>query len=192
MAEQPPDQVTQLLDDLSKGREEAAEQLLPLIYEQLRKLAQVRMNDERPGHTLQATALVHEAYMKLIGDQDPGWSHRGHFYVAAAQAMRQILIDHARGKGRVKRGAGAKRQPLTAVDLAHVADLDLILDLDDAIERLKESDPEAARIVHLRFYAGLSVEETADTLGVSRSTIKREWDFARDWLFDHMSGNEEC
>ena len=177
-----PEDVTQILEQVTQGREQAAEQLLPLVYDQLRKIAQQRMTQERAGHTLQATALVHEAYLRLIGDEDPGWANRAHFFKAASDAMRRILIDHARKCGRVKRGGGRKHVAISVVDLADSQDLEVIMALDEAIERLELQDPEMAEVVRLRFYVGLSIDETAQCLDVSRTTVKRDWSVARAWL----------
>ncbi len=159
-----------------------ASDLLPLVYDELRTLARHRMAQENVGHTLQATALVHEAYMRLA----PGgkFANRAHFFKAAAEAMRHILIEYARSKGRVKRGGGkGNRVPLNVLDLAAAPDSGEILAFDEAISRLEEESGLAASVVRLRFYAGLSVEETAETLGISPRTAAREWTYARAWLF---------
>jgi RNA polymerase sigma factor (TIGR02999 family) len=146
------------------------------------------MHRERAGHTLQATALVHEAFVRLLGDADVAWDSRGHFYVAAAEAMRRILIEHARSRGREKRGGGRQRVPLSVVDVpASADDPEQILAVDDALRRLEGEDPDAANVVRLRFYAGLGVEETARALGKSPRTVAREWAFARAWLMDELS-----
>jgi RNA polymerase sigma factor (TIGR02999 family) len=183
-----PSEVTRLIDDLGKGSPDAACALLPLVYEQLRELARHRMADERAAHTLQATALVHEAYIRLVGGGRPaGWGGRAHFFHAAAEAMRRILIEHARAKGRVKRGGTARqRVPMNVVELAVEHDPCEILDLDDAICRLDEQSPDLAAVVRLRFYAGLSIEETAEVLGCSAQTVKRDWSYARAWLFHRL------
>jgi RNA polymerase sigma factor (TIGR02999 family) len=177
-----PSQVTQILGEVQAGQPQAAERLLPLVYEQLRAIARRNMQQERAAHTLEATALVHEAYLRLVGDQPVGWDSRGHFYVAAAEAMRRILIEHARSRGRVKRGGERKRVPLTVVDLAADDDSDQIMAVDEAFRRLEQEDPDAAKVVRLRFYAGLSVEDTAAALGISPRTVAREWTYARAWL----------
>lgn len=179
-------QLTLLMRAAGKGDGAAASELLPLVYDRLRAIARERMRQENVGHTLQATALVHEAYLRLVGDEAMSWSSRAGFYCAAAQAMRRILIDHARRRGRVKRGGGLNRQPLDAIDLAITDDADDVLALDAALNRLAERDARAARIVELRFYAGLSVEETAAALELSDRTVKREWSFARAWLFKEL------
>lgn len=182
-----PNEVTRLLR--AAGGEGQGE-LLPLVYDHLKRIAQARMQGERAGHTLQATALVHEAWVRVAGGADVAWTDRAHFYGAAAEAMRRILIEHARARGRVKRGGGLKRQPLDVVDLAVEADPAEILALDEAIGRLEEQDARAAKIVRLRFYAGLSVDETAQALELSRRTVLREWAFARAWLFRSLGLDE--
>ena len=180
--------VTRLLREVEAGKPHAAEALLPLVYDQLRELARHRMAEERTGHTLQATALVHEAYLRLVGDRPAGWAGRAHFFHAAAEAMRRILIEHARARGRVKRGGGAERQrvPLSVIDLAAENDPAEILDLDEAICRLDEQSPDVAAVVRLRFYAGLTIEETAEALGISPQSVKRDWAYARAWLFQQL------
>lgn len=183
--------LTLLLQEAAAGNGDAAEKLLPLIYEQLRAIAQQRMSGERSGHTLQATALVHEVYLKLMGNGDAEWASRAHFFHAAAQAMRRILIEHARQRGRLKRGGEFKRQSLERVDLAVEEDPESILALDAAICRLEEKDERAARIVKLRFFAGLSIEETAEAVGLSERTVKREWTYARAWLYRALSDGEK-
>jgi len=141
------------------------------------------MTNERSDHTLQATALVHDAYIRLVGGGDIQWANRAHFFAAAAEAMRRILIDHARAVHGPRRGGNLRKLPLDLVDLAAVADPEQILALDEAISRLEKQDPEAARVVRLRFYAGLSVEETAQAMGIAPRTVKREWAYARAFLF---------
>jgi RNA polymerase sigma factor (TIGR02999 family) len=184
-------EVTRILSAIERGDPHAAEQLLPLVYDELRKLAAEKMAQERPGQTLQATALVHEAYLKLVGpDPRQPWNGRAHFFAAAAQAMRHILVDNARRKRRPKHGGGRRRVALDAALPAPPDDADGLLALDDALSRLAAEDPEAARIVHLRYYAGLSVEEAAQTLGISRAAAYREWAFARAWLLQALSDGE--
>jgi RNA polymerase sigma factor (TIGR02999 family) len=188
MSDPPASAVTRILADLRGGSSRAAGELLPIVYDQLRALARQNMHRERAGHTLQATALVHEAFVRLLGDADVAWDSRGHFYVAAAEAMRRILIEHARSRGREKRGGGRQRVPLTVVDVpAPADDPEQILAVDDALRRLEGEDPDAANVVRLRFYAGLGVEETARALGKSPRTVAREWAFARAWLMDELS-----
>ena len=177
--------VTRILSAIEQGDPSAAEQLLPLVYEELRKLAARKMGQEKPGQTLQATALVHEAYMRLVdGGKEQHWNGRGHFFAAAAEAMRRSLINCARDKGRLKRGGQCRRVDLHKVDLAvNVPEEDLAA-IDDAIERLSEESPECAKVVKMRFFAGLSIDETAAALGISASTAKRHWAYARAWIFD--------
>jgi len=162
----------------------AADDLIELVYDQLRAIAQARMNQERAGHTLQATALVHEACQKLLGDGAPTWEDRGHFFRAAAEAMRRILIDHARKKKSAKRGGARARVPLSVVDLATDHEPEQILELDEALRQLEREDPKAGDVVQLRFFGGLSVEETARVMGVSERTVAREWAYARARLFE--------
>jgi RNA polymerase sigma factor (TIGR02999 family) len=166
-----------------------AEKLLPLVYDELRRLAAHKLSKEKPGQTLQATALVHEAYLRLAGNNQGQWSGRSHFYNAAAEAMRRILVDHARAKGRQKRGGGERRRlSLSVVELAAAADSEEILATEEAVRRLEGQDPTAAQVVKLRFYAGLSVEDTAAAMGVSERTVMREWSYARAWLFRQLEG----
>jgi RNA polymerase sigma factor (TIGR02999 family) len=181
-----PEQITWLLSEAVRGDGHAAQELLPLIYEQLRELARRRMTDERAGHTLQATALVHEAYVRLVGDREVPWSGRAHFFAAAAEAMRRILIDHARAHNGAKRGGGRRRIPLNVVDLAAPDQFAEIVSLDEALSRLEGVSGELAEVVRLRFYAGLSVEETAEALGVAPRTVERRWAGARAWLFREL------
>lgn len=162
-------------------------ELVGEVYEQLRAIARQRMAGERADHTLQATALVHEAFYRISQNRRVPFQNPGHFYVAAAEAMRRVLLDHAKSKGRQKRGGDRKRVPINVVDLADCGDPEDILALDEAMCRLKESDPEAAAVVELRFLAGLSVDETAESLGISARTVDRRWKFARAWLFRELS-----
>jgi len=182
--------VTRLLERVGAGDGGAAAQVLPLVYAELRELARRRMASQPPEHTLQATALVHEAYLKLVGRSDVRWVDRSHFYFAAAEAMRQILIDSARGLARLKRGGGRARSPLSVADLAAEQDPDQILAVDEALCRLEAQWPDAAAVVRLRFYAGLSVEETARALDVSERTVHREWTYARAWLARELGPEE--
>jgi RNA polymerase sigma factor (TIGR02999 family) len=185
-----PTDITRLLREAGADDPHARDALLPLVYDELKRIARRRMHGERTGHTLQATALVHEAWLRLAGGEDVAWASRAHFYAAAAEAMRRILVEHARGRERIKRGGGLRRQPLSVADLAAEADSGEILALDEAIGRLEQEDARAARIVRLRFYAGLSVDETAAALGLSRRTVLREWAFARAWLYRSLAGPE--
>jgi RNA polymerase sigma factor (TIGR02999 family) len=181
-------QVTQILSALEEGDPHAAEQLLPLVYDELRRLAAQKLAQEKPGQTLQATALVHEAYMRLVGSEDaaasakPHWDNRRHFFAAAAEAMRRILIDNARRKERPKHGGGWQRQELDGEALvAREPNLDL-LSLDAALDRLAEHDPLKAKLVELRYFAGLTGEQAAAVLGISPSSADRQWVYTRAWL----------
>src|SRR4051794_17737182 len=169
--------ISRLFSSARNGDSGAAAELFPLIYTQLRNLARQRMANERPGHTLQATALVHEAYLKLLGGKSSPWASQKQFFFAAAEAMRQILIDHARARAGLKRGGGRKRVPLSGLDLSSDEQIPEILALDETISRLEKVSPDVAAVVRLRFYAGLSVEETAAALGISPRTVKREWTY---------------
>jgi RNA polymerase sigma-70 factor, ECF subfamily len=182
MDDSPNEYVTQLMVRASGGEQQAAAQLLPMVYDQLKHLAQLRMAGERQDHTLQPTALVHEAYLKLVGGQDVLWENRAQFFFAAAQAMRRILVDHARARGNLKRGGGRKRLPASVIDLSVTEQSDDILALDEALTRLEGISPGVGQVVRLRFFGGLSIEETASALGVSPRTIKRDWTYARAWL----------
>jgi RNA polymerase sigma factor (TIGR02999 family) len=181
--------VTRILADIEQGDPRAAEQLLPLVYEELRKLAAVRLAQEKPGQTLQATALVHEAYLRLVGGEKAKlWDGRGHFYAAAAEAMRRILVDSARRRQSVKRGGGRLRESLDeAIIAAPDAPVDLLA-LDEALSRLETEDPRAAGLVKLRYFAGLTIREAADALGVSPRTADDIWAYARAWLFRALQG----
>ena len=184
--------VTQILNAIEAGDLRAAEELLPLVYDELRKLAAVHLVDEKPGHTLQPTALVHEAYLRLIGpDPDRHWSGRGHFFAAAAEAMRRILIENARRKQADKRGGGRTRVSLDHVDAVTVAPPDELLALDEALERLGHHDAVAGQLVKLRYYAGLSLGQAAEAIGVSTATAYRHWTFGRAWLHSQLLAGEE-
>jgi RNA polymerase sigma factor (TIGR02999 family) len=175
-------EVTQMLHAIAHGDPSAASQLLPLVYDELRQLAARKLAHEAPGQTLQPTALVHEAYLRLVGDeQDARWEGRGHFLAAAAEAMRRILIENARRKKREKHGGGLRRVELPDLPVADQEPDDLLA-LDDALARFAKEDPAAAEVVKLRLYAGLSVEEAADALGLSRTHAYRHWTYARAWL----------
>jgi RNA polymerase sigma factor (TIGR02999 family) len=175
--------VTLILSQIESGDPQAAAQLLPLVYEELRQLAAARLAQERPGQTLQATALVHEAYLRLVGDQH--FANRRHFFAAAAQAMRRILIESARRKQLVP------RVEIEGLPLAAPADDERLLELHDALDRLAQEEPTAARVVEARVFAGLSVDEAAAALGLSRATAYREWAFARAWLVAALAGNSK-
>ncbi|HEX5052695.1 MAG TPA: ECF-type sigma factor [Planctomycetota bacterium] len=166
-------------------------ELLPVVYQELRRLAQERMASERGGHTLGATALVHEAWLRLAGTIEQPWQSRAQYFAAAAEAMRRILIDHARNRGRLKKGGGKRPLTLTGLDLANDEDLDQVLEVDEAFERLQQASPRTADVVRLRFYAGLSEAETAATLGVSERSVRRDWSYARAWLFAALRDRAE-
>jgi len=175
-------EVTQILQNLKEGKGEASEKLLPLVYDELRRLASRYMRRERPDHTLQATALVHEAYLRLIDQTQADWKDRAHFFGIAARLMRQILVDHAREHNAQKRGGDVTKLSIDeAISFANKNDFDLVM-LDDALKTLASFDPQQSRIVELRFFAGLTIEETAEVIGISSSTVKREWGLAKAWL----------
>lgn len=180
--------VTQLLDRIRSGDTAAADDLLPLVYQQLRQLARSKMAGEAAGQTLQATALVHEAYLRLEGEaqNDSNWENRGHFYAAAAEAIRRILVENARRKQRLKRGGHFDRQELNEIPVFEGEFREDLLALDDALTRLAEEDPVAAKLVHLRYFIGLSIPDSASMLGVSPRTGDRIWAYARAWLRKEM------
>lgn len=183
--------VTSILAQIESGDPSAAEKLLPLVYEELRKLAAARMAHEKPGQTLQATALVHEAYLRLVdGKQAQHWNSRGHFFGAAAEAMRRILINRARDNRRLKRGGELRSIPLEQIELASDTPEESLLAIDEAIELLAAENPECARLVKLRFFTGLSIDETASALAISTSTAKRHWSYARAWLYDQLRSGD--
>jgi RNA polymerase sigma factor (TIGR02999 family) len=186
-------EVTRILYDVEQGKAYAAEQLLPLAYDELRKLAAQKLAQEKPGQTLQATALVHEAYLRLVDTEKVRrWESRGHFFAAAAEAMRRILIDRARDRNRRKRGGGRRRQDLDLESiLDDAAPPDDLIDLDEAITRLAGVDAQAAALVKLRLFAGLTVEHAASALGISRRTAERDWTFARTWLFGQLGARDD-
>jgi len=183
--------VTRLLHELSGGDESALERLLPLIYDELRAIASREMRRERGDHTLQPTALVHEVFLKLVDRPDLSWESRAHFLNLAAQAMRRILVDHARRRGRKKRGEGAVRVTLDEALVGAGEAAPDLTDVDDALERLGRKDPRKAKVVELRFFAGLSVPETARVLGISEATVKREWQFAKAWIQRELASRLE-
>jgi RNA polymerase sigma factor (TIGR02999 family) len=182
--------VTHLLSAIEAGDPTAAAELLPLVYDELRSLAAARLAVERPGQTLQPTALVHEAYLRLVADEGLHWNSRGHFFAAAAQAMRRILVENAVRKQTVKHGGGLRRLPLEEFHRVTESPPDL-LDLDDALTRLAAEEPAKAQLVQLRFFAGLSTPEAAEALGVSVATAERWWAYARTWLYSELEGREE-
>ena len=189
-------EVTQILSAIQQGDPHAAEQLLPLVYEELRKLAAQKLALEKPGQTLQATALVHEAYLRLMGNQSAAqarehWDSRGHFFAAAAEAMRRILVDRAREKGREKRGGKFKKLDIDAIDLGTTVTPDQLLAVDEALAKLAGNDANAAKIVELRYFAGLTIDEAGKALGISTATAYRHWNYARAWLHSELEGSFE-
>jgi RNA polymerase sigma factor (TIGR02999 family) len=185
-------EVTRILSAIEAGDPSAAEQLLPLVYDELRKLAAQKLAHEKPGQTLDATALVHEAYLRLV---DPvttqRWDSRGHFFAAAAEAMRRILVNRVRDRRRLKRGGGWRRLRLEQLDLSLAEPPDELLDLSEALDKLAQEDPACAELVKLRFFAGLTLDEAAQALGVVRRTADRYWAFARSWLYAALRKGEE-
>jgi RNA polymerase sigma factor (TIGR02999 family) len=182
-------QVTSILSAIEQGEPMAADQLLPLVYDALRKLAAQKLAKERPGQTLQATALVHEAYLRLVGaEAEQQWDGRGHFFAAAAEAMRRILVDNARRKHAQKRGGERDRHDLDAVEIEAPTPSEDILALDEALAKLEAEDAVKARLVKLRYFAGLSEDDAARALGVSRTTVQRHWRYAKAWLLDELRG----
>jgi RNA polymerase sigma factor (TIGR02999 family) len=183
--------VTRLLSAMDQGDAHAADQLLPLVYDELRSLAAHKLAQEKPGQTLNATALVHEAYVRLVdGSQPPSWNSRGHLFAAAAEAMRRILVENARRKGRVKHGGGRQREHVDAEVLAAPESDEELLALHEALEQLAAHDPAKARLVELRFFAGLTLEQAAECLHISLSTADRAWRYARAWLYAAMAGGD--
>ena len=178
-----------MLTAIDRGEPQAAEELLPLVYEELRRLAAQKMANEAPGQTLQPTALVHEAWLRLVGSEAQHWNSRGHFFGAAAEAMRRILIDRARKRGRVRHGAGLVRLDLSQLDVAITTDEDLLLRVDEALEKLATEAPDKAQLVKLRFFVGLSIAEAAAAMGIAPATAKRHWAFARAWLFTELQAS---
>jgi RNA polymerase sigma factor (TIGR02999 family) len=188
----PVNEVTQILSGIVAGDPHAAEQLLPLVYEELRKFAEHKLAQEKPGQTLQATALVHEAYVRLVGgDQDQHWDSRGHFFAAAAEAMRRILLNRARDKKRLKRGGEGRRVDLDQVEIALHTDDEQLIAIDEALCQLAAEDPGAAQLVNLRFFAGLTMKEAADSLGLALRTAERQWTYARAWLYAHLRREDD-
>ncbi len=175
-------EVTRIINAIQEGDPQATEKLLPLVYEELRVLAAQKMAQEKPGQTLQATALVHEAYIRLVGGQDQDWDGRGHFFAAAAEAMRRILVENARRKQRHKHGGGFTRVQLDEVHPTVESSSGSLLELDEALTKLEERDKLKAKLVKLRYFAGLTIEQSAPILGVSEPTVKRMWRYTRAWL----------
>jgi RNA polymerase sigma factor (TIGR02999 family) len=182
--------VTRILHAIKQGDARAVDKLLPLVYEELRLLAAQKMSHEKPGQTLQATALVHEAYIRLVGTDAKGWECRAHFFAAAAEAMRRVLIDRARRRQADRRGGGWRRVALETIDAPAQVDEDVLMWVHGALEALALDDARAAELVKLRFFAGLGVEEAALALGVTDRTARRYWRFARAWLYDRLSREE--
>lgn len=188
-------QVAHILEAMKAGQASTAHDLLPLVYDELRRIAAQKMVQEPPGQTLQPTALVHEAWLRLGGDQQPAWENRAHFFAAAAEAMRRILIENARRKARLRHGGGQARvtiETLDQLELAFTAPDDALLALDDALGDLQAEEPDVAKVVRLRFFAGLEIVEIAEVLGVSDRTVKRTWAFGRAWLYDRLSAERGC
>ena len=178
--------VTRILTAIEQGDAQASDQLLPLLYDELRRLAAQKMAREPAGHTLQPTALVHEAWLQLVDSPSQSWQNRAHFFGAAAEAMRRILIDRARRKGRQRRGSGAAHLDVDELEIASPAPDDQLLALNDALERFGTLEPQQAELVKLRYFLGLKIEEAAEVLGVSEATAKRWWAYARAWLFQEI------
>jgi len=179
--------VTHILSQIERGDPSAGERLLPLVYDELRRLAAAKLAQEKPGQTLQATALVHEAYLRLVDvEVAQCWDSRGHFFAAAAEAMRRILVNAARDKKRLKRGGGCRRLDLDQIDVAAAADDEQVLALDEALEALVADDAAAAELVKLMFFGGLTLRESAASLGMSQRTAERQWAYARAWLYDRL------
>ena len=178
--------ITQVLQAIRRGDGRASEELLPLVYNELRQLAAARMHQESNGQTLQATALVHEAWLRMVGDGNRTWQNRAHFFGAAAEAMRRILVENARRKSRLKRGGGQLRLDIEELDLAATSPDDKVLLMDEALEKLRVEDPEKARIVVLKFFGGLTNQEVAENLGVTERTVERQWAYAKAWLFQSI------
>jgi RNA polymerase sigma factor (TIGR02999 family) len=182
-----PDDVTQLLENWSNGDREALERLMPLVYDELHRLARGYLRRERSDHTLQSTALVHEAYLRMVDQKNVRWQNRAHFFGVAAQSIRHILVDHARSHLAAKRGAGAAKLSLDeAIGVPEKKEVDLLA-LDQALEGLAALDPQQGRIVELRFFGGLSIEETAEVLHISTATVKRDWVMAKAWLYQNLA-----
>jgi RNA polymerase sigma factor (TIGR02999 family) len=184
--------VTQLLNAIEQGEPHAADQLLPLVYDELRRLARQKLTSEAPGQTLQPTALVHEAYLRLVGNgNEQNWDSRGHFFAAAAEAMRRILVDNVRRKRSLKQGGGRLREEFDEVQLSAAEPVEDLLALDEALDKLSTIDSVKAQLVKLRYFAGMTIEEAAATLGISNATAKRYWTYTRTWLYQEISGERE-
>jgi RNA polymerase sigma factor (TIGR02999 family) len=179
-------EVTRILNEIERGDAKATDELLPLVYEELRLLAAQKLSREKPGQTLQATALVHEAYMRLVANEPQTWSGRGHFFAAAAEAMRRILVETARRKQRLKHGGTRQRVDMDDLECLVDQSPEDLLALDEALAKLSEREPLKADLVKLRYFAGLTAQQTADALGISKATTDRYWAYARAWLFDEI------
>jgi len=180
--------VTYILEAMERGQENAAGQLLPLVYAELRRLAAHKMASENPGQTLQPTALVHEAWLKLVGQENRQWQNRNHFFATAAEAMRQILTDNARRKLRIRHGGGQQRVDLGDCAEAVKSQDEQVLAVGEALEKLDRLDPQRAQVVKLRYFVGLTIPEVAEVMGISEPTVKRYWAFARSWLYAEIRG----
>ncbi len=184
------DELTRILNAVSQGDPRASDQLLPLVYEELRRLARSKLAHEPSGQTLQPTALVHEAYLRLVdSSQQPSWNSRGHFFAAAAQSMRRILVENARRRKSLRRGGGKRPVSLNNIDLGDPNDCEFLTALDRLLEQLGEQYRAVAQVVDLRFFAGLSIEQTAEAMDLSVRTVNRHWAFARAWLYQQLSGD---
>ena len=182
--------VTRILNAIERGDAQATDKLLPLVYEELRALAAQKLSHEPSGQTLQATALVHEAYLRLVGDEPQTWENRGHFFAAAAEAMRRILVDHARHKKSQKRGGAHQRVELESLDAVAGEPPEYLIRLDDALTKLAQQDPEVAELVKLRYFGGLTMEQAAEIKGISRRTAGRYWNYARLWLYREVTAED--
>lgn len=182
--------VTQIMNAIDQGDAGATDKLLPLVYQELRRLANHKLSQERPGQTLQPTALVHEAYIRLVGSEAQDWRSKTHFFSAAAEAMRRILIENARRKGRLKRGGGRHRVKLDDVNVVFEEALDSLIALDDALAKFANIDEAKSELVKLRYFAGLTLEQASDVLGISQTTAKRHWAYARAWLYREIASGE--
>ena len=180
--------ITLMLQAIDRGQAQASEELLPLLYGELKRLAAARMAQEAAGHTLQPTALVHEAWLRLVGNNRQAWQNRAHFFGAAAEAMRRILIERARRKSRLKRGSNPAVLDISELELAAAMPDDKVLLVDEALDRLKAEEPEKARVVMLKFFGGLTDREIAEVMGVNERTVRRQWVFAKAWLFQQIAG----
>jgi RNA polymerase sigma factor (TIGR02999 family) len=183
--------VTRILNAASSGDAQAASELLPLVYEELRRLAAAKMASENPGQTLQATALVHEAWLRLVGDVNRKWNDRTHFFAAAAEAMRRILVEKARRKRAQRHGGGQQRLEFLDLAAPSVPNDDQLLAVNDALDKFAALDPQTAELVKLRYFVGMTIEETAEELGISKATAKRHWDYARAWLYEEIRAQQK-